>query len=149
MQKQQQVDLKKQIKDNSLKLTGQRQIILNLLAENSDKHLSADDVHKLLMQEDSRIGIATVYRTLALLEKLKFISKIFLEDGCTRYQILNPKEKHEHHHMVCEQCGKVTDMQDDLLESLEKQLISQYGFRVTNHKVKIIGICKDCIGAPG
>lgn len=85
-----------------------------------------------------------MYRTLTLLEKLKIISKIYLEDGCTRYQILSSVEKYEHHHMICEMCGKIIDIQGDLLDALEKQISNQYGFRVTNHKVQIIGICRDC-----
>ncbi|NTV91151.1 MAG: transcriptional repressor [Clostridiales bacterium] len=136
--------LKDQLKDSSYKLTGQRQAILELLRENSNKHLNADDIYRLLSKVDSKIGIATVYRTLAMMEKLRLVSRIQLDDGCVRYQISDPEEKHEHHHLVCEQCGAVIDVQDDLLDSLEKRVLSQYGFRVTNHKVKIFGICRDC-----
>ena len=138
-------DFENRLKDNSLKITGPRQIILNLLAENKDKHLTADDVHKMLQEKNEKVGIATVYRTLSMLEKLGFINGIYLDDGCSRYQFLGSREKHEHHHLICEKCGKVIDMQDDLLDLLEKQVSAKYGFLVKNHKVKLYGICSECL----
>jgi len=138
-------NFEKQLKDNNLKLTGQRKIILNLFEENSDKHLNAVEIQKAALQQGNRIGIATVYRTLDLLEKLGFVSKINLDDSYIRYQFVDTKEEHEHHHLICERCGKVIDMQDDLLDSLEKQVHDKYGFNVTNHKVRIYGVCKECL----
>ncbi len=135
---------KEQLKSNSYKLTGQRQAILDLLAENNCKHLNADEIHKLLSEKDMDIGIATVYRTLSLLERLKLITRIHLDDGCIRYQITDPSIKHEHHHLICEACGSVFDIKDDLLDILEKQVYAENGFNVTNHKVKLFGICKKC-----
>ena len=132
------------LKDNCLKITGPRQIILNLLGSNRDKHLTADEIHRLLLQNDEKVGIATVYRTLALLENLEVVNGIALDDGCVRYQLMDNKEKHEHHHLICEVCNKIIDMQDDLLERLERQVNEKYGFRVKNHKVKLYGICKEC-----
>ena len=132
------------LKDNSLKLTGQRKNILDLLADNSEKHLAADEVHKLLLENNEKVGIATIYRTLSLLEKLGLVCGISLDDGCIRYQINDSMEKHQHHHLICERCGKVIDMQDDLLDLLEKQVNEKYSFVVKNHKVKLYGICKDC-----
>ena len=132
------------LKDNSLKLTGQRKNILDLLADNSEKHLAADEVHKLLQENYEKVGIATVYRTLSLLEKLGLVCGLYLDDGCVRYQINDSTEKHQHHHLICERCGKVIDMQDDLLDLLEKQVNKKYGFVVKNHKVKLYGVCKEC-----
>ena len=132
------------LKDNKLKLTGPRKIILNLLACNQEKHLTADEIHLLLLQNNEKAGIATIYRTLSLLEKLEVVNAIYLEDGFIRYQLMNVKEKHEHHHLICEKCNEITDMQDDLLENLERQVHEKYGFNVKNHKVKLYGICKSC-----
>lgn len=135
---------KEQLKNSSYKLTVQRQAILDLLAENGSKHLSADEVCKFLSEKDISIGLSTVYRTLSLLEKLKLITRIYLDDGCIRYQIVDPGVKHEHHHIICECCGIVSDIKDDLLDILEKQVYTQNGFRVTNHRVTLFGICKKC-----
>ncbi|NLD45881.1 MAG: transcriptional repressor [Clostridiaceae bacterium] len=137
-------DLKEHLKNNSYKLTGQRLAVLRLLAENSSRHLNAEEIHRLLSEKESGVGIATVYRTLSLLEKLKFITRIHLDDGCIRYQISDPEEKHDHHHLICECCGDVIDIQEDLLDSLEKQVLKENGFKVSNHSVKLYGICKKC-----
>jgi len=132
------------LKDNSLKLTGPRQMILNVLADHRTRHLTADEIHRLLLEKDEKAGIATVYRTLSLLEKLEFVNGIYLDDGCIRYQLMDSSEKHEHHHLICEKCGQIIDMPDDLLDQLEKQVKEKYGFQVRNHKVKLYGICCEC-----
>lgn len=140
------MDLKSKLSNGSYKLTGQRQAVLDILIANSGQHLSADEVHKLLGQSGNPIGIATVYRTLALLEKLKLVRRINLDDGCTRYQVHEDDHKHEHHHMICQLCGKVEDFPDDMLDDLEIQVLEQYGFVVQDHRVKLYGHCRDCAG---
>ncbi|MDD2533530.1 MAG: transcriptional repressor [Eubacteriales bacterium] len=138
-------DFKEKLNDQSYKLTGQRQAVLDILTLHHEEHLSADQIHKLLEEQKGGVGIATVYRTLQLLEKLKLISRIYLDDGCTRYQIHLETEKHEHHHLICNRCGHVEDFQDDLLDPLEQQVFEQYGFRVFDHRVKFYGICRTCL----
>jgi Fur family ferric uptake transcriptional regulator len=139
-------DLKAKLSDGSGKLPEQRQAVLNILTENSDKHLSADEIHRMLAQKETGIGIATVYRTLILLEKLNLIRRIDLDDGCSRYQICKDDGRHEHHHMICQRCGKVEDFPDDLLDDLEIQVLQQFGFVVYDHRVKLYGLCRDCAG---
>ncbi len=139
-------DLKTKLSSGSYKLTGQRQAVLDILMANSGQHLSADEVHKRLGDRGNPIGIATVYRTLALLEKLKLVRRINLDDGCTRYQVHDDDNKHEHHHMICQRCGKVEDFEDDLLDVLEVSVLNQYGFVVQDHRVKLYGLCRDCAG---
>jgi Fur family ferric uptake transcriptional regulator len=138
-------ELIERLKDNSLKLTGQRLKILSLLIENNNKHLSAEDIHNLLLENGERIGIATIYRTIGVLEKLNMIARLYVDDGCIRYQVLDPHKEHEHHHLICQRCGKIVDMQDDLLDNLEGKIKDIYNFKVTNHKVKFYGICSDCL----
>lgn len=138
------IDLKEQFKKSSYKLTGQRQAIIDLLIDNSSEHLSAEDIYKILCQKNTGIGIATVYRTLSMLEKMKFITKINLDDGCVRYQVADLHSEHEHHHLICESCGNIQDIKDDQLEFLEKQVLAENGFHVYNHKVKLYGLCKNC-----
>lgn len=137
-------ELIERLKDNSLKLTGQRLTILSMLIENNEKHLSAEDIHNLLLDSGEKIGIATVYRTLGVLEKLNMIARLYVDDGCIRYQVLDPHKAHEHHHLICQRCGNILDMQDDLLDNLENKIKDIYGFKVLNHKVKFYGICSDC-----
>lgn len=133
------------LKDNSFKLTGQRLTILSLLIKNNEKHLSAEDIHNLLLESGEKIGIATIYRTIGVLEKLNMIARLYVDDGCIRYQVLDPHKEHEHHHLICQRCDKIIDMQDDLLDNLEVKIKDIYNFKVTNHKVKFYGICSDCL----
>jgi Fur family ferric uptake transcriptional regulator len=139
-------ELKERLKNNNYKLTWQRRAVLMLLIENSDEHLNAEEIYDLLRRMDSGIGLATVYRTLAILEKLNIVRRIYLDDGCIRYQYKDLLERHEHHHLICKKCGNVTDMRNDLLELLEKQVFLEKGFKVTNHRVKLYGICRKCLG---
>lgn len=133
------------IKSKNIKMTGQRQEILCLLREKSNEHLSAEELHAFLKARNSRTGIATVYRTLALLEGLDVVRRIYLDDGRIRYQYEELNEKHGHHHLVCDNCSSVEDLQEDLLEELEKQVQMKAGFKVLNHSVKLTGLCKRCM----
>ena len=138
-------DLIGKLRENSLKLTGQRQKILNLLIENKEKHLNAEEIHRQLQEKGEKVGIATIYRTIGLLEKLNMIARLYLDDGSIRYQVNDPNQLHEHHHLICNRCGHIVDMEDDLMDSLEREIKKLYGFKVLNHKVKFYGICKTCL----
>ena len=138
------INFKEQLKNSNYKLTGQRQAIMDVLIENSSKHLSADEIYKILSEKNTGIGIATVYRTLSMFEKLKFVTRINLDDGCIRYQVSDFQAEHEHHHLICESCGCIQDIKDDQLEVLEKKVLAENGFHVYNHKVKLYGLCNKC-----
>ncbi|QUI23911.1 transcriptional repressor [Vallitalea pronyensis] len=126
------------------KLTVQRQTVLDAMLKNTDKHLSAEEIFEKVKEINPHIGMATVYRTIQLFEKIGIIHQIFLNDGMMRYHMVNPDEKHEHHHLICEICGDVIDVKEDMLETFEEKLLLKKGFIVTNHRVKVFGICKTC-----
>ena len=138
-------DFENWLKNSGYKLTVQRQMILELVAAQKEKHLSAEEIFELVKIKFPQIGLATVYRTIAILEKMKLLQRINLDDGCIRYQLADPNEKHEHHHLICEFCGLVVDMQEDLLEDLEKKVMQKNGFRVNNHRLKLYGLCEKCV----
>ena len=93
------------------------------------------------------IGLATVYRTVQLLLELELIDRINLDDGFARYEIGDTQERarHRHHHLICLRCGSVSAFQKDMLEALETGVEAALGFRVTDHEVKLYGICRDCL----
>ncbi len=74
------------------------------------------------------------------------IYKLDLEDGCSRYELAHDDEehRHRHHHLVCNKCGKVFEVEADLLDELEEEIETKYGFEILDHTVKFFGICKDC-----
>lgn len=137
-------EFEQELQSNSLRLTGQRKLIYGVLSENKDRHLTVEEIHSILIRKGSGISVATVYRTLALLEEHRLAGRLCLNDGCVRYQLLDPLEKHEHHHLVCERCGKVIDFMSDMMDVIENQALCEYGFQVKNHRVKLYGICKEC-----
>lgn len=127
------------------KLTNQRKDILKTLLNNNNKHLSCDDVFNIVSKENPDLGIATVYRTLQLFEKLNIVYKINFDDGLSRYELNLGEENHQHHHLICLNCGKVIEVKLDLLESLENKIEKDGNFKIMDHNVKFYGYCKDCL----
>ncbi len=126
------------------KYTNQREEILRIIMDNKDDHLSCEEVHNIVSKENKDVGIATVYRTLQLFEKLNFVYRINFDDGVSRYELNLGTENHHHHHLICTKCGSVTEVKMDLLELLEDNIEKEEGFTIQDHNVKFYGICKNC-----
>ncbi len=137
-------ELKGLLKERGYKFTGQRNAVLDVLVKFSGKHLTTEEVFNYVREIHPEVGIATVYRTLTLLESLKLAEKLDLDDGYSRYELARPNEDHRHHHLICSKCGSVTEVEEDLLDSLEEQILMKNEFLVTDHRVKFYGLCKQC-----
>lgn len=140
---------KKLLKDNGLKVTTQRVLVLEAVASNPGKHLTAEEIYELVKVDYSEIGLATVYRTIQMLTELHLVDRIHLDDGYVRYEMGNhstDRNRHHHHHLICLSCGKIISFEDDLLEELEKKITDKEGFRIIDHEVKLYGYCKECGG---
>lgn len=131
------------LRDNSYKLTPQRQTILRTFLDNAGRHLSAEDVYSLVKHEYPDMGLATVYRTLDLLAELGILQKNDFGDGRSRYEFAD-KDLHHHHHLICLNCGEVSEFDDDLLESLEAVILKRNHFKVVDHNLKFLGYCQKC-----
>lgn len=131
-------NLKKKVKVKGYKLTPQRRAILDVIIENEGKHLSSEEIFEAVKKNCPEIGLATVYRTLQMLEKINVLCRNDFDDGCIRYEIVHTNEDHQHHHLICLNCGSVEEVKGDLLESLEKKILNDYDFKVTNHSVKFL-----------
>lgn len=131
------------LQEKAYKITPQRQLILKALLDHAEKHLSAEEIHLIVRGRDPEIGLATVYRTLELLASLDILHKIDFGDGCARYELAE-QQTHNHHHLICVNCGKVIEFNDDLLESLETWIEKKTHFRITDHQLKFYGYCKEC-----
>lgn len=136
--------IKEQMKSKGYKLTPQRRAVLDVIIENEEKHLSTEEIYDIVKVNCPEIGLATVYRTIQLLEKIGIVSKLNFDDGCNRYELINSNETHHHHHLICTLCNSVEEVEDVLLESLEDQVENKYNFKIINHEVKFYGICKKC-----
>lgn len=136
--------LKEQFKSKGYKLTPQRRAIVDIIMDSEKKHLTAEEIYDQVKVGCPEIGLATVYRTILLLEEMGVIYKLDLNDGCSRYELANENESHRHHHLVCNRCGNVEEVEDDLLEELENEVEKKYGFKIEDHAVKFFGICGKC-----
>lgn len=131
--------------EREYKLTPQRLVILETLVQQTDRHLSAEDVYRLVKRKNPDIGLATVYRTLELLADLDVLQKMNFDDGRSRYE-LNDETVHHHHHLICVKCGRVIEFEDDLLETLEAMVARKTDFEVLDHHLKFYGMCSNCRG---
>lgn len=136
--------IKAKLQKEGYKLTTQRRAILKVIVDNNDKHLSSDEVFTIVREDYPELGIATVYRTLQLFEKLNIVYKLNFDDGCSRYELSAGSDNHHHHHLICLSCGKVIEVKLDLLETLEEQIESEGQFAIVDHNVKFYGYCSEC-----
>ncbi|ERK31009.1 MULTISPECIES: Fur family transcriptional regulator [Clostridium] len=136
--------LKEDFKKKGYKLTPQRRAIVNSIIKNEGKHLTAEEIYDEVKRDCPEIGLATVYRTILLLEDLGIIYKLDLDDGCARFELAHEGENHRHHHLVCNVCGGVIEVEDDLLDEIEQKIQNSYNFAITDHSVKFFGVCDKC-----
>ena len=130
------------LKENSLKFTKQRELVLKFLYEN-DGHFTPEDIYTLLKEQypDVNIGIATVYRTLTLLETSHIASSISFGVQGKKYEL--GLKKH-HDHLICTKCGAIIEFFDETIEKRQEEIAQKYNFQMTDHTMKIIGHCENC-----
>ncbi|MGI5901040.1 MAG: Fur family transcriptional regulator [Desulfitobacteriia bacterium] len=138
-------DLNKILKEKGYRFTSQRQHVFEVLLENEGKHLNSQEIYELVQKKFPEIGVATVYRTLALLEDISLIYGVDFEDGFRRYEIVKDEEEHRHHHLICLECGSIQELEEDLLGSIEERIYKKNKFKVVNHRVKFYGYCDQCL----
>lgn len=137
--------LKEKLKETGFKITPQRRAIVETLLKNKDEHLSSEEIYDLVRVDCPEIGLATVYRTMQLLDEVGAISKLNLDDGCIRYEIdLDDSDSHNHHHLICKNCGKIIEVKEDLLDSIELEIQKLYKFSIIDHDLKFYGLCESC-----
>lgn len=135
--------LRTELKRRKQRMTAQRELVLRSFLEADSDHLSAEEVYRTVVEKRQRISKATVYRTVDLLAEVGILRKIVFRDGVIRYEIAECG-KHHHHHLICSECGKVTEFSMDLLENLEEVIEKKTGFRINDHQLKFYGLCPSC-----
>jgi Fur family transcriptional regulator, ferric uptake regulator len=138
--------IKQQLSAHNYKLTPQREATVQVLLENEEDHLSAEDVYLLVKNKAPEIGLATVYRTLELLSDLQIIYKLNFGDGVTRYEFRAEGAEHHHHHLICLHCGRVDEIIEDLLGPIEERVEKEHDFQIIDHRLTFHGICHRCQG---
>jgi Fur family ferric uptake transcriptional regulator len=90
------------------------------------------------------MGIATVYRTVQLFTKLGILDQIVFDDNIVRYELRIHEHKHRHHHLICLECGKVSEVDVDELDKIEAEIEKNEKFKIVDHTLKFMGYCEDC-----
>lgn len=133
------------LREKGYKFTSQRKNIFSVVLDNEGKHLNSQEIYELVCNKYPEIGVATVYRTLALLEEMGLIYGVNFEDGYRRYEIVKEEEQHRHHHLICLECGSIQEMTEDLLGTIEEEILRNNRFQVIDHRVKFFGYCRSCL----
>jgi Fur family ferric uptake transcriptional regulator len=121
-------------------LTSQRRLLLELLRD-AEGHIDAKELYRRADIRDDSISMATVYRTLNLFRELGLVDERKLGKECCCYEL---KKSSEHHHLVCQKCGKVIEFQDPHFQKLIKTLQREYGFKITKAELCLEGCCPEC-----
>ncbi|MGI6604220.1 MAG: Fur family transcriptional regulator [bacterium] len=139
-------NLRQRLEEQGIRLTRRRKAILKALADESDKHLSAEDLYLKVKETEGDIGLATVYRTLDLFVTAGIIHAADFGDGYKRFEVVADPTPHHHHHLLCLCCGRIIEFSQDLLENLEEKVALKTGFQIVNHSLRFYGFCTECQG---
>jgi Fur family transcriptional regulator, ferric uptake regulator len=122
--------------EKGLRMTGQRRVIARVLSEAND-HPDAEELHRRAAAIDSHISIATVYRTVRLLEESGILERHDFRDGRSRYE--ETTETH-HDHLIDVQTGRVIEFQNDQIEELQRQVAEKLGYKLVDHRLELYGV---------
>ncbi len=133
--------LKSYLETKGLKSTAQRDYIADAFFK-TNTHISLDELLKKVKRKTSKVGYATVYRTMKLLTDSGLAIERQFGDGQTRYE--NMPEHGHHDHIICMKCSKIEEFQNQKIEQLQDETARKFGFTVVNHKLELYGYCSDC-----
>jgi Fur family ferric uptake transcriptional regulator len=133
--------LKSYLESHGLKSTAQRDYIADTFFR-INTHISLDELLKKVKRKTSRVGYATVYRTMKLLTDSGLAIERQFGDGQTRYENL-PEDGH-HDHIICIKCSRIIEFQNQRIEQLQSEIAKKFNFNVINHKLELYGYCSDC-----
>ena len=123
-----------------LRSTEQRKLIVNTFFE-TEAHATVEQLLQRVRQVDSKVGYATVYRTMKMLSEGGMANELHFGDGATRYEIAHDDAHHDH--LICQECGLIIEFEEPLIEELQLRIADQNDFVITHHKHELYGHCKD------
>ena len=133
-----------ELKSSGLKATLPRLKILEVFQKTSQRHMTAEDVFKVLLAEGSDVGLATVYRVLMQFEQAGILSRNHFETGKSVFEL---NEGKHHDHLVCMDCGRVEEFFDPEIEKRQKAIAQSRGFELQEHSLSLYAACtkKNCV----
>jgi Fur family ferric uptake transcriptional regulator len=129
------------LKEKGFKSTRQRDIIATEFLKTGE-HVTAEDLYKKINRKHKDIGLTTVYRTLKLLKKSGLATESIFADNLTRYEPLSEDDHHDH--LVCLDCGSITEFENSKIERLQEKIADEFGFHTVSHKMDLYGYCREC-----
>ncbi len=122
-----------------LRMTPQRRAVLSLINQSSE-HWDAERIMQALLDTGTRVGMATIYRTLSALEQEGLIAGVLIGQR-KHYERV---DKPHHDHLICEACGHIEEFMQQDIERLQQDIAEQHGFHMQSHSLVIFGICHSC-----
>lgn len=131
----------KELKQAGLKATLPRLRVLEIMESSGERHFSAEDIYRALIDQGEDVGLATVYRVLTQFESAGLVCRHHFEGGISVFE-LNQGDHHDH--MLCVKCGRVEEFIDEVIEKRQCAIAEKAGYTMTDHSLYIYGICPDC-----
>lgn len=138
------MSIKNSLKQRGIRLTRQRQILLDLI-DTSGRHLDAEQLYKMARARDPKLNRVTVYRTLKLLKETGLVDELDLMHFEGDQHYYETRLKAEHAHVICLQCGKVEEFFGEPIHNLRKQVETTLGYQVAVSRTEIGGYCPHCL----
>ncbi|HEX8034703.1 MAG TPA: Fur family transcriptional regulator [Ktedonobacterales bacterium] len=137
----QQEELGRRLRHLGLRVTPQRLLVMQALASGSG-HLTADEIMRWTAERYPAINLATIYRTLDLLTSVGLVTQTDLGSGVAHFELVGDSL---HHHLICEHCGAMVEVDDALLAPVRERLLRDHGFRASARHIALFGTCKHCL----
>ncbi len=132
---------KPELKKAGLKITLPRVRVLQIFEMTPDRHLSAEDIYRILAESGEETALATIYRVLGQFEEAGLVIRHNFEGGHSVFEL---DDGAHHDHLVCVRCGAVKEFMDDVIEARQREVARAAGYEMTDHSLNIYGICEKC-----
>lgn len=129
------------LKQAGLKVTLPRVKILDILEQKPSRHLSAEEIYRLLVARGEEIGVATIYRVLTQCEQAGLVRRLQFEGDRAVFEIAH---RDHHDHIVCVRCGGVREFHDQTIENRQREIAANRGFSIEEHTMVLYGLCAHC-----
>lgn len=133
-------ELLKSIRAKGYRVTPQRETLIRIFQEAGDKHLSAEDVFDILKEGNEQISLATTYRTLKMLVKMNILRELDFAETHKHYELVDENEP-PHHHIICLNCNKTIEFEDELVNELGKRIAEKHGVEIVDMQFQIFANC--------
>lgn len=138
-------EVSEKLKNAGYKFTPQREVTMETLIENKNDLLTAEEIFVKVRDKNTSIGLATVYRTLDMLQELEIVKRIPFRDGMSRFDLVESKNDNQSYYLLCQNCGISTEVKETFLQNEIMRIENEHSFKVNSHQLTFRGLCKECL----